>query len=251
MPKDLTELLSSWPYSPRKISARKFKGRDGRWKVQLRIDLGVLQMEYEGRPDGTKPGGYATLLEWMRHEAMRDENFFLTWEMTEELRQEAIQFYHRYISLYHLRDYPGTIRDTRHNLDLMNFIRSYADPDWSGLVQQYRPHVMMMNFSARALLRLQEGNKLAALELVQRGIQRIRRAYEVYLEMDPPDVTPEIYALIELQHRITDDTAPDHLNGMERLEMELQLALLSENYEQAAYLRDKLQKLQSSRDEKN
>lgn len=50
--KDLTPILRDWPYSADRITARKIIGRDSTIKIQLRIELGVLQMEPIGRPDG-------------------------------------------------------------------------------------------------------------------------------------------------------------------------------------------------------
>ena len=49
---DLTDLFQSWPAQAGRINARRIDGADGRPKLQVRIDLGILQMEMEGRPDG-------------------------------------------------------------------------------------------------------------------------------------------------------------------------------------------------------
>ena len=49
---DLNTLLNEWPHEPGAIKVRKILGLDGREKLQLRIDLGMLQMEMTGRPDG-------------------------------------------------------------------------------------------------------------------------------------------------------------------------------------------------------
>ena len=49
---DISHLLSKWDYKPGEISVRRIKGRDGQEKIQLRVDLGILQMNTEGRPDG-------------------------------------------------------------------------------------------------------------------------------------------------------------------------------------------------------
>jgi len=49
---DLNTLLKDWPHESGAIKVRKVPGLDGREKLQLRIDLGLLQMELEGRPDG-------------------------------------------------------------------------------------------------------------------------------------------------------------------------------------------------------
>ena len=54
---DLNTLLRDWPHEPGAIKVRKIIGLDGREKLQLRIDLGVLQMEMTGRPDGARPQG--------------------------------------------------------------------------------------------------------------------------------------------------------------------------------------------------
>ncbi len=52
---DLNSLLKDWPHESGAIKVRKIIGLDGNEKLQLRIDLGVLQMEMTGRPDGQRP----------------------------------------------------------------------------------------------------------------------------------------------------------------------------------------------------
>ena len=54
---DLNNLLDGWSHEPGQVKARKIVGNDGREKLQLRIDLGVIQMEMQGRPDGERPFG--------------------------------------------------------------------------------------------------------------------------------------------------------------------------------------------------
>ena len=58
-PKHLDDLLKDWPYEFGEVAAREVIGHDGRELIQLRIDMGVLQMETTGRPDGEEPGGIA------------------------------------------------------------------------------------------------------------------------------------------------------------------------------------------------
>ena len=53
MSKDLGPILGDWPHEPGQITVRKIRGTDGRVKIQLRVDLGLLQMEADGRPDGS------------------------------------------------------------------------------------------------------------------------------------------------------------------------------------------------------
>ena len=52
---DIASKLQDWDYSPNDLNVRKIKGIDGKPKIQVRMDLGLLQMEWEGRPDGLRP----------------------------------------------------------------------------------------------------------------------------------------------------------------------------------------------------
>src|SRR5438093_71165 len=51
---DLNTILKDWPHENGHVKVRKITGLDGREKLQLRVDLGVLQMEVTGRPDGQR-----------------------------------------------------------------------------------------------------------------------------------------------------------------------------------------------------
>ena len=48
-------------------------GSDGKEKVQLRLDLGLIQMEMSGRPDGTRPKSCESLLTYHQGRAMAAE----------------------------------------------------------------------------------------------------------------------------------------------------------------------------------
>ena len=62
--KDIAPVLRGWEYEPGSINVRKISGLDGREKIQMRLDLGLLQMEVTGRPDGERPHGCESLLEY-------------------------------------------------------------------------------------------------------------------------------------------------------------------------------------------
>src|SRR5437773_1196014 len=62
--KDILPMLKGWDYEPGTINVRKINGLDGRQKIQMRLDLGLLQMELNGRPDGATPHGYDSLLDY-------------------------------------------------------------------------------------------------------------------------------------------------------------------------------------------
>lgn len=240
---DLSQVLQEWPYNPHRLTARKFLGDDGIVKIQMRVDLGILQMNYDGRPDGIKPKKSTTLLEYFRKRLKREKSLVLLTEDVQQLRLEAIQYYHRYLSLYHLKDYPGVIRDTRHNLEILKLISRHAAEEDSWAVQQYRPHVLMMHSSAKALLQMERNQRDEALATVHQGIRQIKRFYGEVFDLDQPEMSPEVMSLRELQHRITDDSIPEPPEKEVDLKENLELAIYAENFELAARLRDELNRL--------
>src|SRR5439155_20333786 len=70
---DLTHLLRTWAHEPGRINARRITAADGRALLQVRVDLGVLQMEIDGRPDGVRPEGFESLLAQQRDRLARYE----------------------------------------------------------------------------------------------------------------------------------------------------------------------------------
>jgi len=55
---DISKLLREWPFESGKLNVRLIQGEDGDPRVQMRLDLGILQMHVEGRPDGQRPRGF-------------------------------------------------------------------------------------------------------------------------------------------------------------------------------------------------
>ncbi len=70
MSHDIQGVLDGWPFVPDEIQAHIITGDDGREKIQMRIDLGLVQMEMSGRPDGERPDGFESLLEFYEAKAL-------------------------------------------------------------------------------------------------------------------------------------------------------------------------------------
>ena len=51
---DIDPIVRDWPYLPDEITVRVIEGEDGQRRIQLRLDLGLLQMSFDGRPDGRR-----------------------------------------------------------------------------------------------------------------------------------------------------------------------------------------------------
>src|ERR1041385_6500937 len=180
---DISHLLENWDYQPGQIVVRRFMGRDGQEKIQLRVDLGLLQMNAEGRPDGKRPMGHPSLFEYhqarlKKHTAERgsDEGFALKAEDCAKLQLEALQFHHRYICLLELQDYEGVVRDTKRNLSVFDFVAEYAESEelaWA--LQQFRPQLLLIQVRAKASEKLAGKRYREAIQEIERGISEIRQ----------------------------------------------------------------------------
>ena len=252
MGNDLRTILDGWEYEPGKISVRKIIGRDGGEKVQTRIDLGVLQIDLDGRPDGQRPNGHECYLDFCEEQATRylelygdDDEFVLTPEDCQELRHEAYLYYQRYLSLFVLEDYERVVRDTTRNLRAIDFCERYAaaEEDRVALAPQ-RAYVLMMNARARACYALQISDPETALDAVDAGIASLRTLCEVGGEAEEEvDCHGEFRILSELRENVLGQMPS---SAPARMQWELHAALERQDYEKAAQLRDALGTVQPS-----
>lgn len=249
---DISHLLEHWSYEPGQVVVRRFKGKDGVDKIQLRVDLGILQMNAEGRPDGKHPFGHESLFE--HHQAQLDkyrathdgddEGFKLYAEDIGKMQQEAIQYHHRYICLFQIEDFAGVVRDTSRNLQVFDFVAKYADSDeiaWS--LQQFRPQLLMMRVRAKGALALKNDDYPKAIDLISHAIDEIR---EFYVEHSRQELAEHSGEIQSLETWLQEVEAKRPLTEMEKLQNELEEAVRSENYEKAAKVRDAMKKIKIS-----
>jgi hypothetical protein len=240
--------LEGWDFEPGNVSVRIVRGVDGREKVQMRVDLGLLQMEMNGRPDGSRPQGAESLLDHLTAKAEQSgdpEAFRISDDDCEELLREGIQYYYRYLSFFHLGRYDLAERDTQRNLGLFAFVRRHAPSEhakWR--FDQYRPYVIMMNTRARAIPIYEEKRFREALQLIESGISAIHDFLAEHELEDQEEDCLEMEFLKRWREEI-ERTRP--LEASEKLQRQLDQAVLNENYERAAQLRDELRKLSTSK----
>ena len=252
MKKDITSVFKDWAFDPKDICARKITGLDGRKKVQVRLDLGLLQMELNGRPDGTRPHGHDSVLDYHldRLDTHRDgngsdEGFSLDEEASADLGREGLLYYHRYICLLRLGDYEAVVRDTSHSLAIFDLVKAYAEDEEDKLsFEQYRPYVIMIHTRARGEICLQREDYDGALEVVKEGIDEIRSFFAVF---DEPELTESNEELQALEAWAEEIQRGRPMSVKQRLTQQLQEAIAEEAYEKAARLRDRLRSLGKTR----
>ncbi len=264
MDRDLTKLLEEWPFQPGQINVRLIQGDDGEPRIQVRLDLGLLQMFVDGRPDGYRPNGFDSLLEF--HESRLDELHaakametameggedeedeedeesvrILTPEDCRLLREEAVQYYHRYIALLVLEDFEGVARDTSRNLRMLDMIYEHAESDEDRRsMEQNRPYIMMMRARALASLALKDEEPKAAVHAIEQGIEALRQYFDDRGVPEAFEASGEVAMLREMRESLVPKLP---LSQKAELRQRLESAIASENYELAAILRDELRML--------
>ena len=233
----LDDVFSDFPYEFGEVSARRVQGKDSRDVLQLRVDMGVLQMETTGRPDGTRPHGFDTYYDYLVGLSFHEgDGFELDEERCMEIDREFVQFFHRRITFLALREFESAVGDADHTLQLMDFSSAHApDEGWATLHEQYRPFVLFHRTQAAALVELEVEEPDAALAAIDDGIERLRSVFmdlELEEEFDDDELVTK---LREMRSAIANeyDVKPS-------LTEQLAEAIAAEQYERAAELRDKI-----------
>ncbi len=254
MDRDLTRLLEEWPYEPGRINVRLIRGDDGDPLLQVRLDLGLLQMSVDGRPDGFRSERAPSVLEM--HEARLDEleaqgeegepghapeTLRLSGDECRQLREEAMQYAHRYVALLVLEDFEGVARDTTRNLRVLDLLSEHAETEGDRRsLEPQRAYLLMMRARARASLAMKDGEPRAALLAIDEGLEDLRAAYERQEVPEAFESSKEAGVLRGMREALV-----PKLPVSQRAELRARLdeALLQENYELAAILRDELRML--------
>jgi len=250
--KDISPFLDEWEYISDSVTARWITGFDGLQKIQMRIDLGLLQMETDGRPDGVRPRGYPSLLDFYlsleKTSAPGNAALRLNEDACGDLHQESVQYYHRYIAFESLKDYGRVIRDTEHNLEIFKLVSRRAentDLIWPFL--QFFPDVRVVNANALAEKFLLEEQTDKAKQTIRNAMQDIRTFYDDHGDFGDPDISQEEASLAALLDNI-EYTKPKSTEQL--LHEKLERAISTENFEKAAMIRDEINEMKSGKSAK-
>lgn len=305
MKRDITAILKEWPYKAGQVNARFVVGTDGLERVQVRLDLGVLQMYADGRPDGERPFGYPSLLEYFEAKfdeqdasspsrderapgagdarddeddaalprggddadeaSARDDDeseadasaraseasgadgddatatLTLDADACRALREEAAQYYQRYVACLSLDDYERVIRDTTRNLRVLDLCGSHAESSHDRTVlEQFRPYITMVRARALASQAIKENELRAAVLSLDQALDSLKRYYTEAGKPQAFSIADEVRMLQAMREALVPKLP---ISQKSELRERLQRAIETENYELAAILRDELKQL--------
>lgn len=246
---DLDEVIKGWPFDPEcsEQLAREVRARDGRTVLQVRVELGLLQLEVKGRPDGVRPHGFDSYLDYLRQSAAsrggarrgKAPGFLMSKEQCAELDREFTQLYHRRMAWLALRRYDRAIQDAEQTIAFMDFVRRHGiDLDYVESHEEFRGIVLFDRALAAAALALERNRPAVAVDAVRDGIERLTTHQRVWWEEHDASESPNP-ALVERLRKIEQTIREEHV-VKRTLGEQLDRAVAREDYELAARLRDQI-----------
>ena len=252
MSQDISRILSEWPHEPGKLNVRIVEDAGGELWIQVRLDLGVLQMRIDGRPDAQRPNGCESYLEYFEQLAdelevedaagLEDErpptSLGLSADDCRLIRDEATQYYHRYVALFMLEDFDGVVRDTTRNLRALDLMARHAAEEADrASMERFRPFVLFMRARAVAGQSLKDGEPKAAALALDEGLEALRDYFEGQGAPELFEQSAEVETLRGMKEALQPRLP---VSQTAELRKRLEEAVEQENYELAAILRDEL-----------
>ncbi len=249
MRQDIDGALKGWEHKPSVLQARIVSARDGREVLQMRLDLGILQMELADRPDGARPHGFATYHEYLKSKAkaasLAGKTFTLNDHQAQEADREFMQFYQRRICWLALGEYGRAVTDADHTLAFMDFVRDHSPSEaYTQAHEQYRGFVLFHRAQAEAAALAADDDPEGAVNALRRGAETIREFLRGQDDEDEGDENPMLAQLATLETEIR-----ERHGVRETLEEQLAQAVAREDYERAAQLRDSIRQQTERRTE--
>jgi hypothetical protein len=241
---DIDAALRGWEFKPGVVQARLAKAGDGREVIQLRVDLGILQMETRGRPDGSRPHGCATYFDYLKTQARKAEaagrDFVLNEDQCQEADREFVQFYHRRVSRLALRQFEEAVADSDHTLAFMDFVRDHSPgEEYKQAHEQYRGFVLFQRTQAAAARGVEQGNPEAAIDEIGKALDQLRAFFAAYDLEEQMEENGMVQQLRKMENSLREAHGIDAT-----LREQLDRAVANEEYETAAKIRDALRRRQ-------
>ncbi|MDR3200668.1 MAG: UvrB/UvrC motif-containing protein [Spirochaetales bacterium] len=233
---NITQVLNAWPYNPQN-QIRIVTAQNGKKVIQLRLPLGIEQYDLDGRPDGERPYGADSVLDEFKKRLrecagkhMPEAGFHFTHKEYIALRKEAALYYSRYLLLFQAGEFTRALRDSAHNMKICSFVEKYAAPSQDRTAfLEYKPYIFWIYTVSRLMLILRAQDIERAKIILQEAIAEMHNF--------PGINTLVFHCERKRSLRQIDYREPVPLGYLQK---ELEQAVREENYEKAAFLRDRL-----------
>ncbi|MSR41555.1 MAG: hypothetical protein EXS10_06605 [Phycisphaerales bacterium] len=239
------EALRGWQPALTEPRARVVTLPDGTEAIQVRLELGLLQMSVTGRPDGIRFGEFETLLEATLAEGGSHPNAREGVgghsALASRLRIESAQFQRRAEAWLEARLPERAVADADLALRSLGGAAriAFAAEDRIALdaISSARFPLTALRVRAEAAALLAAGLGERVRQSIDAGLERLRVVARDASLGAPFELLSEVLLLSAMR-----DNLVPKLPGSARTELEsrLRAAVLSENYELAAILRDEL-----------
>jgi len=248
---DLDELTAEWDCPPGELRGRVVIGRDGQELLQLRVDLGVMQMFTEGRPDGERYHGLPSARAYIEHELCVGNEGLGAAEW-QELERELLQLNYRRMAFAAVADTAleaGQEQDARRHIE--RAVRDIEDC-LAGLELMKQQNPKPEEYPLLEPTLVFDRSRLAAQLHIVEG------RFEESIEQSEAGAESLDKLLTELgydEEQRTDDPGVRYLRGLGKqlrreygiartLHEQLLEAIENEDFEGAAEIRDELRKRQ-------
>lgn len=137
---DLDDVLGEWDCADGELAARLVPCGDAVLFLQLRVDLGLLQMQLDDRPDGTRYHGHASVTTYIGHELRAGRRLAdADWQ---ELSREIAQLNFRRLGLAYVAE--AALRDQQDTAAAEHLQRALRDIETCllgiQLLEQHKGH---------------------------------------------------------------------------------------------------------------
>lgn len=246
---DLDELTSGWECRPGELRARVIVGREGRELVQLRVDLGVMQMFPEGRPDGQRCHGLPSARDYIEHE-LRVGGGQIEAADWQELERELLQTNYRRLAFSALaedalqasdqaaagRYIRGALSDVETCLEGLRLASECGAGD--GGDQTLRPTLVFDRARLLVQLHVVEGQFEEAIEQAEAGAVGLDGLLrELGYDQQQREEDPGVQYLRDLGHQLRRE-----YGVTQTLSERLTDALERDDFETAAEIRDEMRR---------
>ena len=190
---DLREFLARWPYDPDQ-NVRIVRGGDGRQVMFVRQAMGIEEYEVDGRPDGLRPHGMESALDFQlgrlaaARRASAEEAFRLSAKDCAELFNEGTIYYHRFLHFFRARQWGLAERDTTRTLRLIEFVKRYGEQDEDReQLERWRVDVIRIHSAALAMALMRRGQYEEALKIAWETIAQVDALVQERGGIRPPE----------------------------------------------------------------